>query len=66
MVSHKTSKLKAKDSVNRTKQQPTDKEKLFINPTPNRGLIYKFYKEFTKLDTNNPSKPIFKNSGEEN
>jgi hypothetical protein len=30
---------KAKDNVNRTKWQPTDWEKIFTNPTSNRGLI---------------------------
>ena len=42
---------KAKDTVNRTKWQPTGWEKIFTNPTPNKGLISKFIK---KLDTNNP------------
>jgi len=48
---------KAKDSVVRTKRQPTDWEKIFTNPTTDRGLIFKIYKELTKLDcreTNNP------------
>ena len=31
----------AKDTVSRTKWQPTDLEKIFINPTSNRGLIPK-------------------------
>ena len=43
---------KAKDTINRTKQQPTDWEKIFTNPTSDRGLISKIYKEFKKLDTN--------------
>ena len=30
---------KAKNTVNRTKQQPTDGGKIFANPTSNRGLI---------------------------
>jgi hypothetical protein len=30
---------KAEDTVNRTKWQPTDWEKIFTNPTFNRGLI---------------------------
>ena len=40
---------KAKDAVNRTKQQPTDWEKIFTNPTCTRGLISKIYKELKKL-----------------
>ena len=32
---------KAKDTVNRAKWQPTDWEKIFTNPTSDRGLISK-------------------------
>jgi hypothetical protein len=41
---------KAKNTVNRTKQQPTDWGKIFTNPTSNRGLISNIYKEFMKID----------------
>jgi hypothetical protein len=41
---------KAKDTVNRTKEQPTDWEMIFINPTSNRGLISNIYQELKKLD----------------
>ena len=41
---------KAKETVFRTKRQPTDWEKIFTNPTSNRGLIFKIYKELKKLD----------------
>jgi hypothetical protein len=34
---------KAKETANRTKQQPTDWEKIFTNPTSDRGLISKIY-----------------------
>ena len=47
---------KAKNTIIRTKQQPT--EKLFNTPTFDRGLIAKIYKEIKKLDTNNPNNPI--------
>ena len=34
---------KAKDAVNKTKRQPTEKGKFFTNPTSDRGLISKIY-----------------------
>ena len=49
---------KAKDIVNKTNQQLTEWEKIFINPTSNRGIKSKIYKEFKKLSTKNPNKPI--------
>ena len=39
---------KAKDIVNRTIRQPTNWEKIFTNPTSNRGLISKYKFEYTK------------------
>jgi hypothetical protein len=33
---------KAKDTINGTKQKPTDWEKIFTNPTSDTGLISKF------------------------
>jgi hypothetical protein len=55
---------KAKDTVKRTKWQPTDGEKIFTNPTFDRGLISKIYKEFKKLDSRETNNPI-KNWGTE-
>jgi len=40
---------KAKFIVNWTNHQPIDWEKLFTNPTSERGLISKIYKELKKL-----------------
>ena len=51
---------KAKDTVNRTKQQPADWEKIFTNPTSDRGLIFNIYKELKKLDCREPNNPIKK------
>ena len=42
---------KAKDTVIKTKRQPTDWEKIFTNPSSDKGLISKIYKELKKLDT---------------
>jgi hypothetical protein len=41
---------KAKGTVNRIKQQPTEQEKVFTNYTSDRELICKMYKELKKLD----------------
>ena len=50
---------KAKNTVNRTKQQPTtDWEKIFINPTSGRGVISNIYKELKKIDSRKPNNPI--------
>ena len=47
---------KAKDTVNKTKRQPTDWEKIFTNPKSNRGLIFNIYKELNSRKPNNPIK----------
>ena len=49
---------KTKDTVNKAKQQPTDWEKIFTNPTSNRGQITNIYKELKKLDSRKPNIPI--------
>ena len=51
---------KAKDTVNRTKWQRTDWERIFTKHISDRGLISKIYKELKKLNTNNPNNPILK------
>jgi hypothetical protein len=48
----------AKDTVNRTKQQPTDWERIFTNPISDRGLISNIYKELEKLDSKEPNNSI--------
>ena len=49
---------KAKDIVNRTKWQPIDWEKIFTNPTSDRGLISYIYKEHKMLDSRQSNNPI--------
>ena len=41
----------AKETVNKTKRQPTEWEKIFANDTTDNGLISKIYKELLKLNT---------------
>jgi len=41
---------KAKNIVSKTKQQHKDWKKIITNPTSNRGLILKIYKELKKVD----------------
>jgi hypothetical protein len=49
---------KAKDTVNWTKQQTTDWEKIFTNSTFRTGLVSNIYKELKKLDFRESNNPI--------
>jgi hypothetical protein len=49
---------KAKDTVNKTKRQPTDWEKIFTNLKSDTGPISNIYKELKKLDSRKPNNPI--------
>jgi hypothetical protein len=51
---------KAKDTLNKTKRQPTDWERIFTNPKSDRGLISNINKELKKLDSRNPNNSIKK------
>ncbi|KAL6041517.1 hypothetical protein STEG23_029405, partial [Scotinomys teguina] len=51
---------KAKDTITKTKHQPTEWEKIFTNPTSDRGLISRIYKELKKHDIKTPNSPIEK------
>ena len=47
----------AKETINKTKRQPSEWEKIFANYTTDRGLISKIYKQFIEFNikkTNNP------------
>ena len=51
---------KGKDTVKRTKRQPSNWERIFTNPTSDRGLISNIYKKLKKLDPRKPNNPILK------
>ena len=47
----------AKETINKTKRQPSEWEKIFSNETTDKGLISKIYKQLIELNikkTNNP------------
>ena len=52
---------KVKDTINKTKQKPTEWEKILTNPTSDRGLISKMFKELKKLVSERTNNPINKN-----
>jgi hypothetical protein len=51
---------KAKDTVNKTKRQPMDWEKIFTNPKSNRGLISNTFKELKMFDSRKANIPVKK------
>ena len=49
----------AKETINKTKRQPTDWEKIFVNDVIDKGLISKRYKQLIQLN-NKETNPIKK------
>ena len=47
-----------KETVNKTKRQPTEWEKIFANDTPDKVLETKIYKELIKLKSKETTNPI--------
>ena len=43
--------LHSRETVNKTKRQPTEWEKIFANVLSDKGLVSKIYKELIKLNT---------------
>ena len=50
----------AKETINRTKSQRMELEKIFANDIADKGLVSKIYKELTKLNTQKPDNPVKK------
>ena len=50
----------AKETVNKTKRQPTEWEKIFANDLSDKGLVSKIYKELIKLNSRETNNPIMK------
>ena len=45
--------LHSKETINKTKRQPTDWEKIFANDVTDKGLISKIYKQLIQFNNNN-------------
>ena len=50
----------AKETINKTKRQLTEWEKIFVNEVLDKGLISKIYKELNKLNTQKTNNPVKK------
>ena len=50
----------AKETINKTKRQPMEWEKIFANDISDKGLVSKIYKELTKLHTQKTNNPVKK------
>ena len=49
-----------KETINKTKRQPREWEKIFANDISDKGLVSKIYKELTKLHTRKTNNPVKK------
>ena len=50
----------AKETINKTKRQPSEWEKIFANETTDKGLISKIYKQLMQLNIKKTYSPIQK------
>ena len=49
-----------KETIRKTKRQPTEWEKIFADDISDKGLVSKIYKEHTKLNTQKTNNPVKK------
>ena len=47
----------AKETINKTKRQPSEWEKIFANESADKGLIFKIYKQLMQLNIKNTNNP---------
>ena len=50
----------AKETINKTKKQPSEWEKIFANESTDKGLISKIYKQLMQLNSKRTNNPIQK------
>ena len=57
---HQNKKLLHSEGNNKTKRQPTEWEKIFVNDMSDKGIVSKIYKELAKLNTQRTNNPVKK------
>ena len=48
----------AKETISKTKRQPTEWERIFAKDISDKGLVSKIYKELLKLNTQKANNPV--------